>query len=268
MKRNLNERPIGVFDSGIGGLTVLKQIIKLLPKENTIYLGDTARVPYGTKSPDTVIKYTFQNVEFLLKKHIKLLVVACNTASAHALELAREKYRLPIIGVIQPGVNAALNKTRNKRIGVIGTKGTIESSVYRKALLSQDSELRIFSKACPVFVSLAEDGLTRGDIPLRIVAHYLKDLKAEKIDNLILGCTHYPLLKKTIKSFFGNGVNLVDSSIETAKEVKKILDASAMLKSRGKTTHGIFITDTSSHFVKTAKLFLGGRMEFFHQVDI
>jgi len=269
MHSNYTKKPIGVFDSGIGGLTVLKQIMRLLPKENSIYLGDTARVPYGTKSQETVIRYTFQNIHFLLDRGIKLLVVACNTATAHSLEIAKKTFSIPIIGVIEPGVQAAIRVSKNKRVGVIGTLGTIESSVYSKAILSLDPEFKVFAKACPLFVSLAEEGLTKGRIPRIIADRYLSFLKRKRIDTLILGCTHYPLLKDTIQKSIGKSVELIDSSVETAKAVKRILkEKSLESKDSSNPYNHFFITDNSSHFLRAARLFLGREIEHFVQVDL
>ena len=263
------KKPIGVFDSGIGGLTVLKQIMRLLPDENTIYLGDTARVPYGTKSQETVKKYTFQNIHFLLEKGIKLLVIACNTATAYSLEIVKRTFKIPIIGVVEPGAIAAVRESRIKRVGVIGTRGTIESSVYRKAILSINSEFNVFEKPCPLFVSLAEEGLIKNNISFLIADKYLSSFKSKGIDTLVLGCTHYPLLKNIIQKSIGKDVKLIDSSIETAMVVKDILkDNSLENKNSIKSFHRFFITDTSSHFLKTAKLFLGKEIEHFVQVDL
>ncbi|OGL41527.1 MAG: glutamate racemase [Candidatus Schekmanbacteria bacterium RIFCSPHIGHO2_02_FULL_38_11] len=263
------KKPIGVFDSGIGGLTVLKQIMRLLPNENTIYLGDTARVPYGTKSQETVKKYSFQNIHFLLEKGVKLLVIACNTATAYSLDTARETFKIPIIGVIEPGAMAAVRESSIKRVGVIGTRGTIESSVYRKAIMSLNPEFSVFEKPCPLFVSLAEEGLIHDNITFMIADKYLASFKSKRIDTLVLGCTHYPLLKNIIQKSMGKSVNLIDSSIETAKVVKDILKKNTLEnKVATKPYHRFFVTDTSSHFLKTAKLFLGKEIEHFVQVDL
>ena len=269
MNSRYNEKPIGVFDSGIGGLTVLKQVMKLLPNENSIYLGDTARVPYGTKSQETVRRYTFQNINFLLEKGIKMLVIACNTATAHSLEIVKKTFPIPVIGVIEPGARAAVRASKGKRVGVIGTLGTIESSVYNRAILSLDPKIKIFSKPCPLFVSLAEEGLIRGRIAGNIADRYLMPLKQKKIDTLVLGCTHYPLLKGTIQKSIGKTVKLIDSSIETAKAVKEILKEKSLENKNTKGSyHRFFISDASSHFLKTAKFFLGKGIDGFVQVDL
>jgi glutamate racemase len=207
-----HESAIGVFDSGIGGLTVLHEIIKALPRENTVYLGDTARSPYGTKSVDTVLRYSFENSEFLLEKDVKIVVVACNTSTAIALEPLQAELGLPVVGVIGPGVRRALASTRNKKIGVIGTEATIQSGAYTRALKAADPSVEVYSRACPLFVPLVEEGWTDNQVVEMTVKAYLESLKQSGIDALILGCTHYPLLKKSICKFMGNGVRLVDSA--------------------------------------------------------
>ena len=215
-----NESAIGVFDSGIGGLTVLQKIIETLPKENTVYLGDTARAPYGTKSVETVLRYSFENTEFLVQKGVKAVVVACNTSTAIALTRLRDSLSIPVIGVIEPGVRRAIKSTKNKKVGVIGTEATIQSGAYTRALKEADGGVEVYSRACPLFVPLVEEGWTDNDVVEMTVKAYLGSLKQSGIDALILGCTHYPLLKKAIREFIGSGVRLVDSAEETAREVE------------------------------------------------
>src|SRR5512145_1255809 len=221
---------IGVFDSGIGGLTVLHKIIEALPRENTIYLGDTARSPYGTKSVETVLRYSFENSEFLVEKDIKLLVVACNTSTAIALGRLRERFTIPVIGVIEPGVRRAVQSTKNKKIGVIGTDATIQSGAYTRALKAADSTIEVYSRACPLFVPLVEEGWTDNAVVQLTVKNYLGSLKQSGIDTLILGCTHYPLLKKPIHGFMGKAMRLVDSAEEIAIEVAALLKRQSLAR--------------------------------------
>ncbi len=219
----MDNRPIGVFDSGLGGLTVLKEIRSLLPNESVVYFGDNGRAPYGTKSKETVIKYTFQDIRFLLNQDVKIIIIACNTASACSLERVKNNFDTPVIEVVEPGAMAAVRETKNKRVGVIGTSATIESDVYEKAIKRIDNSIEIFSKACPLFVNLAEEGWWDNDISLRIAEEYLNTLKEKDIDTLVLGCTHYPLLQKTISKVMGDGVKLVSSAYEIAKVVKNYI---------------------------------------------
>ena len=218
-----NRGPIGVFDSGIGGLTVLKEIIRTLPEEATLYLGDTARLPYGTKSEETVVKYAIENTRFLLKYNIKLLVVACNTASAVSLSELRKQFSIPIIGVIEAGARAASRATKNGKVGIIGTETTISSGAYTKAIREINADIDTFGQACPLFVPLVEEGWINDDVTHAVAERYLGILKDKGIDTLVLGCTHYPLLKGIIQKVMGNGVRLIDSAEETANEVKEVL---------------------------------------------
>lgn len=252
---------IGVFDSGIGGLTVLHSIIEALPKENTVYLGDTARSPYGTKSVDTVMRYSFENSEFLVEKGVKMVVVACNTSTAIALEQLQAELELPVIGVIGPGVRSAIATSKNKKIGVIGTEATIQSGAYTRALKAADPAVEVYSRACPLFVPLVEEGWTDNQVVDLTVKAYLESLKQSGIDTLILGCTHYPLLKKSIRKFLGSGARLIDSAEETAKEVAAMLQKSALAKKAGKGVHSFFVTDAPDRFIKVGRRFLGEKVE-------
>ena len=250
---------IGVFDSGIGGLTVLKEIMRILPHEDTIYLGDTARVPYGIKSADTVIRYSLENARFLTKRNIKILVVACNTASAVALPALRERYSLPIIGVIEPGARKAVKVTKKKRVGVIGTKRTIKSRAYSNSIKGMDPKIEVIGQACPLFVPLAEEGWTDNDIAYLTAKKYLHGLKDAYIDTLILGCTHYPLLKGVIKEVVGDSVLLVDSAEEMAVEVTRILKVDNLLSTKDKNGfHNFFVTDAPDTLVREGEDFLEG----------
>lgn len=255
------DSPIGVFDSGIGGLTVLHQILQSLPHENTVYLGDTARSPYGTKSVETVLRYSFENSRFLVEKGVKVVVVACNTSTAVALGSLKDKLSIPVIGVIEPGVRRAIQSTKTKRVGIIGTEATIQSGAYTRALKAVDPAIEVYSRSCPLFVPLVEEGWTDNEVVDMTVNAYLGSLKQSGIDTLILGCTHYPLLKKAIRKFMGSGVRLVDSAEETAKEVESILKKEAIAKKTGKGIHSFFVTDAPDRFIKVGRRFLGEKVE-------
>ncbi|WP_112181539.1 MULTISPECIES: glutamate racemase [Paraliobacillus] len=218
------DQPIGVIDSGVGGLTVASELMRQLPKEQLIYLGDTLRCPYGPRPKEEVIQYTLEMVNFLLKQDIKLLVIACNTATAFTLELLQEKLDIPVIGVIQPGARAAIKMTKNMQIGVIGTEGTIESRAYPEALHSINSEIEVQGLPCPEFVPMVEQGVFTGAKAYQVVENALQSIKEKEIiDTLILGCTHYPLLKDTIQAVMGEEVHIISSGEETAREVSVIL---------------------------------------------
>lgn len=252
---------IGVFDSGIGGLTVLHRIIEALPRENTVYLGDTARAPYGTKSVETVLRYSFENSDFLVEKGVKVLVVACNTCTAIALDRVREHLSIPVIGVIEPGVRRAIKSTKNKKVGVIGTDATIQSGAYTRALKNADPAVEVYSRACPLLVPLVEEGWTDNAVVELTVKNYLGSLKQSGIDTLILGCTHYPLLKRAIRRFMGKGVVLVDSAEEVATEVTLLLKHHSLARKNGKGSHGFFVTDAPERFIKVGQRFLGEKVE-------
>lgn len=267
--KNEKNKPIGIFDSGIGGLTVLKEIIKRLPKEDIIYLGDTARVPYGIRSPETVLRYSFENTKFLSKKGIKLLVIACNTSSSISLEAIRKSVSIPVVGVIMPGAVTAVRTTKNKRIGVIGTEATIRSNSYTKAIEDIDSSIKVYSLPCPLLVPLVEEGWTKGRIVKLIVSKYLKDLKKKKIDTLVLGCTHYPLLKNVISEVIGNKVYLVDSAIETSKEVKRVLKEKDLLREENEIPlRQFFVTDSPERFLVVGERFLGQKIQEIQKVSV
>jgi glutamate racemase len=269
MTKNINSAPVGVFDSGIGGLTVVREIIKRLPRENIIYLGDTARVPYGTKSSRTVAAYSLNNARFLRSKGIKMLVVACNTSSAVSLPSLNGELDIPVIGVIEPGARKAAVTTKSGRVGVIGTPSTIKSSAYKKALEAASPGVEVYSKACPLFVSLADEGWTEGEISELIAKEYLAPLREHEIDVLVLGCTHYPLLKRTIQKVMGDGVTLVDSAEETAKEIERVLREKNLLNTGGGApSREYYLTDVSDTFVSVAGRFLGEKIESIEMVDI
>lgn len=228
----MDERPIGVFDSGIGGLTVLKEIMELLPGEDIVYFGDTARIPYGTRSKETVIKYFFQSVKFLLTKDIKAIVIACNTASALALEEAQEAFEIPMLGVIEPGAKAAVSATKNSIIGVIGTEGTINSQAYQRKIRKLLPSAEIVGIPCPLFVPIVEEGWESTDVAYLTAKKYLLELKEHNIDSLVLGCTHYPALRYTINKVLGDGVTLVNPAYETARAARIMLKERNLLSNK------------------------------------
>lgn len=225
--------PIGVFDSGIGGMTITRELIRQLPDERLVYFGDTARVPYGSKSRETVIAYTKQILHFMETKEVKAIVVACNTISAYALEAVRDSVNVPIIGVVKPGARVAANATKNKRIGVIGTEGTVRSGLYEKFIHEIDPDIQVFQKACPLFVPLVEEGWWHDSVTTEVVQRYLAEIREKEIDTLIMGCTHYPLLRSTIREVIGSKVNLVNPAYETAVEIRRILEWKDLLCSPG-----------------------------------
>ncbi|HXR23801.1 MAG TPA: glutamate racemase [Candidatus Binataceae bacterium] len=254
-------RPIGVFDSGIGGLTVLKELTALLPGEDFIYLGDTARLPYGTKSNEVIVRYSRENTEFLLAKGIKLLVVACNTSSAVALDEIARHTMVPVIGVIDPGARAAVKASRTGKIGVIGTEATIASGAYTRAIQNLKPRAEIYTRACPLLVPLVEEGWTDNEIAERTVTHYLESLKASGIDTLLLGCTHYPLLRGMFERVLGPRVKIVDSAIATAAAVREKLAALKLARRSGGGAQSFFVTETPDRFVRVGRRFIGARVE-------
>jgi len=251
-------KAIGVFDSGVGGLTVVKELIRQLPYEDIIYFGDTARVPYGIKSQETVIRFSIEDVLFLLKQDVKLICVACNTVSSVALPVIKNHFRLPLVGVITPGVREAVYATQNKRIGIIGTRGTIKSRAYESEIRHLDHKVCVVSVACPLFVPFVEEGWLGGDVVLKVAKVYLKPLKDAGVDTVILGCTHYPLLKPVIKKVLGENVTLIDSAKQVAIEVKKILSLDGMLNNKShKGKQKFYVSDNPEWFESLANRFLG-----------
>ncbi len=245
----MDNRPIGIFDSGVGGLTVAKQVMKVLPEEQMIYFGDTAHLPYGSKSKEAVTKFSKQNVEFLLQKGVKAIIVACNTASANSLEELQATFDVPIFGVIDAGVAEALATTKNKKIGVIGTAGTVRAGAYEKMLCAKDEGISVQSKACPLFVPLAEAGWTNNEIAHLTAKEYLGELLEFGIDSLVLGCTHYPLLKQCIGEVAGKNVILVDPAKATAERVKDFLaDADALHDHSQRGEHEFYLSDQTDMF--------------------
>jgi glutamate racemase len=265
----LSWKAIGIFDSGVGGLTVLREIIKALPQEDTVYLGDTARVPYGTKSPETVVRFARQITSFLVSRDIKLLVVACNTASAVSLEALQAEFDIPIVGVIEPGASQAASVTRSGKVGVIGTAGTIRSSAYSKAIKRLNPDIEVITAECPMFVPLAEEGWVDNEVARLTAEIYLRDLKESGVDTLVLGCTHYPLLKGIISEVMGDSVKLVDSAEETARVVREILAAKGATRPDKEVgNHHFFVTDVPAGFIRVGNRFLGGALGDVYQVNL
>jgi len=257
LKTKNSGAPIGIFDSGVGGLTVAKKIFQLLPKEDVVYFGDTARYPYGPRSKEIVKKLSVQNMNFLLSQKVKLIVVACNTASALALDDLEEHQEVPMIGVIKPGASAAVKATRIGRIGVIGTLGTISSEAYQKAIYEIDPQKKVYSVACPLFVALAEEGYIDKEATYLIAQTYLAPLIKRKVDTLVLGCTHYPLLKKVVSKTMGKEVKLIDSAEETAVEVERVLTEKMLLKRINKKPfRKFYVSDVPDRFVQVGEMFL------------
>lgn len=249
-------KAIGVFDSGLGGLTAVKELMNIMPNENIIYFGDTGRVPYGTRGVDTIIKYSRQDVNFLKQFDLKMVVVACGTVSSVALDTLKKENDIPIIGVVEPTAMAAVKKTKNKRIGIIGTSGTINSGSYAKAIEKIDSSVKTFSMACPLFVPLVENNYIDNEATYIIAKDYLEPLKKEKIDTLILGCTHYPLIFKVISDIIGKDVELVNSGAETAIYTKQLLREGNMLNSGSKAEIQYYVSDNVPKFSSIASNFL------------
>lgn len=259
---------IGIFDSGVGGLTVFREIAARLPRESVVYLGDTARVPYGTKSSDTVVRYARSCTRVLLERGVKLLVVACNTASAHALEVLREELDIPVLGVVEPGARAAVAKSVTGRIGVIGTPSTVGSHAYEDTIATLNPDARVFSLACPLFVPLAEEGWVRGEVPLKVAHAYLGGLVEHGIDVLVLGCTHYPLLAPIIADAMGPGVALVDSASETASVVEQTLAGLDLACSQPmEPRHRFLVSDAPDGFARVGERFLGAPLSVVEWVD-
>jgi len=250
-------RPIGVFDSGVGGLTVVKELIRQLPDEDIVYFGDIARVPYGIKSKETIIRFSIENILFLLKKEVKLICVACNTVSSVALPVIKHHFKVPIVGVIIPGVREAVYATQNKRIGVIGTRGTIKSKTYEFEIKQLDPKVKVIAVSCPLFVPFVEEGWIEGGVVLEVARIYLQPLKDARVDTVILGCTHYPILKPVIKEVLGEDVTLIDSAKQVAMEVKKVLAQEGLLNRNHRAKHEFYVSDNPEWFSSLAKRFLG-----------
>lgn len=252
----MNNRPIGIFDSGIGGLTVFKEVIKELPNESIIYLGDTARVPYGTRSKEVIENFASELAEFLIKKNVKYLVVSCNTISATCLDAIKKISPVHVIGVVDPAVKQAINSTKNKKIGVIGTNATIESGIYERKIKELDSSIKIFSQAGSLFIPLVEEGFSSHEAARQIAKEYLKRFDGTGIDTLILACTHFPLMSDVISDVMGPEVQLVDSAKPTAKALKELLKDIKILNS-GKPKYDILVTDAPDRVYEVSNRFFG-----------
>ncbi len=254
--------PVGVFDSGVGGLTVLRELLRRLPGESFVYFGDTARVPYGNKSADVVERFSRENIALLRRYGVKAVVVACNTASAEALPRIAPEVDVPVVGVLEPGVRAAVEATRSGVVGVIGTAGTIRSGAYQAAIRRARPDATVHARACPMFVPLAEEGWVDTPVTREVARIYLEPLVRERIDTLVLGCTHYPLLRDVIADTVGAGVTLVDSAVETAREVERLLEARGLRAPDGtKGAFRVLLSDRSDAFAELAERFLGRRVE-------
>lgn len=263
------EQAIGVFDSGVGGLTVVKEIFNQLPWEDVVYFGDTARVPYGSKSTETIRRFALEDARFLLGQNIKIMVVACHTVSAVGLPALGREFDIPIVGVISPGARAATEATRNYKIGVIGTQLVIESDAYSRAIEALNPKLEVFSQACPLFVPLVEEGWLDKPVTRLVTQEYLKPLLDKNVDALILGCTHYPLLKKVLSEAMGEDVRLVDPAYQAVLEVKDLLRMKNLLCRQNRSpAHKFFVSDAPDKFQATGKLFLGKDISRVQRVEI
>lgn len=243
--------PIGVFDSGVGGLTVVREMIRQLPNENIVYFGDTARVPYGSKSQKTIIRFSEQIIRFLKKKQVKAIVIACNTASALALDAVRDEFDVPILGVVIPGARAAVEATQNRKVGVVGTDATVQSGMYTKVIHGMNPDITVIEKACPLFVPLVEEGFKEHQVTEEIIDYYLDSMKKTDIDAMILGCTHYPLLRSKIRSYMGEEIQIVNPAYETAMDLKRLLEEQDMVNDGIKapySSYEFFVSDAAEKF--------------------
>ena len=265
------DAPVGVFDSGVGGLTVAREIMRNLPSEKIVYFGDTARVPYGSKSKETVIRYSRQIIRFLQEQQVKAIVVACNTASAFALDTVRDEFDIPIIGVIESGAKVAAARTRNKRVGLIGTVGTVGSGIHAQYLKKLDPGITVFGKACPLFVPLVEEGWLHDPVTVEVASRYLKELQDKDVDTLILGCTHYPLIRSTIRQVMGEEVCLVNPAYETALELGKLLEEqgrSSTGTEQKEFPYRFYVSDLADEFKEFANSILPYDVEMTKKIDI
>lgn len=267
-----NQKPIGIFDSGVGGLTVVREVMRNIPQERIVYFGDTARVPYGSKSKDTILKYSRQIIRFLRTQDVKAIVIACNTASAFALEEVKKELDIPIIGVVKPGAKVACETTKNKKIGVIGTDGTINSRLYSDFIHQQNPLIQVVGKACPLFVPLVEEGWLKDSVTVEIATRYLKELTEQNIDTLILGCTHYPLIRSIIGKIMGDGVTLVNPAYETARGLKSLLNQNGIANTQecgaDEIPYQFFVSDAADKFKQFANSILPYDIETTKQINI
>ena len=249
--KSMKTAPIGIFDSGVGGLTVMREVVKQLPCERIVYFGDTARVPYGSKSAKTIIHFSEQIIRFLKTKEVKAIVIACNTASALALDAVRDEFDIPIIGVVVPGARAAVSMSENKKVGVIGTEATVLSGMYTKVIHSMEPDMQVKEKACPLFVPLVEEGLRDHKVMGEIIEYYLESLKESDIDSIILGCTHYPLIRHSISRYLGESIKIVNPAYEAAKDLKNLLEEKDIANDETKTEglqYQFYVSDEAEKF--------------------
>lgn len=265
----MDKRPIGVFDSGVGGLTVLREIMEMMPYEDVIYFGDTARIPYGSKSEQTVKKFAYQCAKFLYDKGVKTIVIACNTASAVAIDYLKDRFDIPVIGVIEPGARGAVEATKNGRIGVIGTYATIGSSAYQNKIMEKMPEAEIVGIPCPLFVPIVEEGWEYSEVARLTARQYLAELMEHDVDSLVLGCTHYPILRHTIGQVLGEKVRLVNPAFETAKELKETLRENNMTKNDFvKAVYRYYVSDAPEKFRRIGGNFLKKEIELLEEIQI
>lgn len=268
---NKSTAPVGVFDSGVGGLTVAREIMRQLPHENLVYFGDTARVPYGSKSQDTIIRYSRQIIHLLQRKKVKAIVIACNTASALALDVVRSETDLPIIGVIMPGARAAVAATESGKVGVIGTEATVHSQMYSRIIHEYDPNISVVGKSCPLFVPLVEEGFAKHKVTWDIIDYYLAEMKESDIDTMILGCTHYPLLRSRIREYMGDKIHLVNPAYETAMDLKNLLQSKGMSNKENQAEHAsyeFYVSDAADKFKQFANTILPYDIETTRQINI
>ncbi len=265
----MNNKPIGIFDSGVGGLTVAGAVFELMPKENVVYFGDTARVPYGPRDLNEVRGFVFEITQFLKDQGVKIIVIACNTGTAAGLFEAQKYFDIPIIGVVEPGARAAVQETITRRVGIIGTSGTINSKAYENAIHALDAGIDVYSKKCPPFVEFVEHGETDGDRVIQVAEEYLSSLKDACVDTLILGCTHYPLLIGVIQHVMGDGVKLISSAVETAREVEENLVRRGFLRQDGdETAHRFIVSGDEKKFLALSRRFLGEKIDLVERIEL
>ncbi|HSQ20623.1 MAG TPA: glutamate racemase [Blastocatellia bacterium] len=264
-----SDAPIGVFDSGVGGLTVLRAIVRRLPNESLIYLGDTARIPYGVRSAETIERYALECARFVQSKGVKAIVIACNTASALAADYLRSRCSVPVVGVIRPGSRRAIEQTRTGHIGVIATEATVASGAYERAMLAIRSGLEVTSRACPLFVPLAEEGWLNHPVTFQVAEEYLAELRQSRVDTVVLGCTHYPILRPVIERTLGDQISYVDSGEAVAERLAQMLEEQGLVCGSGGTrTEEFYVTDSAARFRRVAQLFLGRPLETVETVEL
>ncbi len=272
MTKTDRNAPIGVFDSGVGGLTVVREIVRRLPEERIVFFGDTARLPYGSKSKDTIVRYARQIINFLHTQNVKAIVIACNTASAYALNTVSAESDIPVIGVIHAGAQTAVEATKNGRIGVIGTEATINSSIYTEEIKAMRPDIEVIGKACPLFVPLVEEGLRHDTVTDIVASRYLSELKGRYVDTLVMGCTHYPLIRSTIGRIMGDDVKLVNPAYETARELSELLTENDLTRESGAAVDGdqyrFYVSDLADKFTDFARSILPREVKRTEQIAI